>query len=149
MEPLPSPVPPTVEKSAPVVTPEAPGRARPPAMFGNAKWMHVDGTRVRETDGFLQLTDSEVRVLDDRGRSVLARATFGSVSEVHYSSGKRPSWRKELGPAPSESAFDSTMRTFHYLAFQGPSQFLLVRVDKDDLTRLREELRRRAGLLVQ
>ena len=106
--PLPSPVPPTVEKSEPVAQPEAPKPALPPAMFGNAKWMQIDGSRVRENGGFLQITDSEVRLLDERGRGVLARATFGSISEVHYSSGKRPSWRKDLGPVPTESAFDST-----------------------------------------
>ena len=146
--PLPSPVPPLVERSEPVAQPEAPKPALPPAMFGNAKWMQIDGSRVRENGGFLQITESEVRLLDERGRGVLARATFGSISEVHYSSGKRPSWRKDLGPVPTESAFDSTMRTFHYVAFQGPSQFLLVRVDKDDVSRLREELRKRAGLLL-
>ena len=118
-------------------------------MFGNAKWMQVEGTRVRENGGFLQITDTEVRVLDDRGRTVLARAVFESISEVHYSSGKRPAWRKDLGPVPVESAFDTTVRTFHYLAFQGPQHFLLVRVDRDDLPRLRDELKKRSGLLVQ
>ena len=151
VEPVPSPVPPTV--IVPQLKPASPEVAKPasapPAMFGAAKWMRVDGSKVSEVGGYLQLTDDDVRVLDDRARGTLSRMPYSAVTVVAYSSGKRPAWHKEIGPVPTESAFDSTVRTFHYLAFQGASQFLLVRVDKDDLPRLRDELKKRANLVVE
>ena len=151
LEPLPSPVPPTM--ITPQLTPASPEvqakpATAPPVVFGDAKWMRVDGTRVRETTVFLQFTDADVRLLDARARDTLLRIPFSAIAHVTYSSGKRPLWRKDTGPVPTEAAFDSTVRTFHYLAFQGASQFVLVRVDKDDLPRVRDELKKRANLAV-
>jgi hypothetical protein len=151
LEPVPSPVPPVI--ITPPLKPASPKVAPPPAvapaMFGDAKWMRVEGSRVREVDALLQLTGTDVRVLDERGRSPLVSVPFTAISHVTYSSGKRPVWRKEVGPVPTESVFDSTVRTYHYLAFQGGSHFVLVRVDRDDLPRLREELQKRANLTVE
>jgi serine/threonine-protein kinase len=151
-EPLVSPVPPTVVTPQLQVPPPAPPPLKPvlpPAMFGDAKWMRVEGSRVREADALLQVTDEEVRILDGRGRATLARIPYTSVSHVVYSSGKRPTWLKGIGPAPSESLFESTVRTYHYLAFQGASQFVVVRIDRDHLPRIREELQKRAELNVE
>jgi hypothetical protein len=150
LEPVLIPVPPTiVTPELKPESPEPPKAVVPPAMFGDAKWMRVEGSRVREVNAVLQVTDTEVRVLDSRGRGPLARVPLPAISHVTYSSGKRPSWRKGVGPVPAESAFDSTMRTFHYVAFQGASHFVLVRVDRDDLPRLRDELKKRANLDVE
>ncbi len=137
VDPLPAPVAPEPEPLRPVL---------PPAMFGNVKWMRVDGSRIREIDVFLQLDAGELRLLDRRTRSTLGTIPFAQVSSALYSQGKRPQWRTDLGPAPASTSFDDTVRTFHYVAFQGPSQFLLVRVDRTDLTRLRDELRKRSSI---
>jgi hypothetical protein len=151
-EPVPSPVPPTVvtpQLQVPAPAPPPLKPVLPPAMFGDAKWMRIEGSRVRETDAFLQVTDEDVRILDARARSTLLRIPYTAVTHVVYSSGKRPAWRTDVGQAPPDSVFDSTVRTYHYLAFQGASRFVLVRIDRDDLARLREELQKRADLTIE
>lgn len=139
VDPVPPPVAPEPQPLRPVL---------PPAMFGNVKWMRVEGTRIREVDVFMQVTDAEIRLMDRRTRATLASATYQQLSSAMYSQGKRPRWRPDLGPAPATTAFDDTVRTFHYVAFQGASQFLLTRVDRDDLTRLRDEIQKRSSLTI-
>lgn len=140
VDPVPVPVAPEPQPLRPVL---------PPAMFGNVKWMRVEGSRIREVDVFMQVTDSEIRLLDRRSRSQLAVATYPQLTAATYSQGKRPRWRADLGPAPASTAFDDTVRTFHYVAFQGPSQFLLTRVNRDDLARLRDEVQKRSSLTIE
>lgn len=134
---------------APLPPPEVPAPPRPslpPAMFGGVKWMQVQGARFREVDAYLQVTDSGIRVLDRRSRTSLASASFGELTAAVYSQGKRPQWRRDVGPAPEESAFNETLRSYHYVAFQGRGQFVLARVDRGDLARLRDELQKRSSL---
>jgi serine/threonine-protein kinase len=146
-EPVPEPaVMPLPPPTAPPPPLEPVRPALPPALFGKAKWMRVEGTRMREVDVFLRVSDRDLSLLDRRGRDVLLTVPLGDLSVALYSQGKRATWRADLGPAPPATAFDETLRTFHYVAFQGASRFLLVRVDRDDLARLREELGKRSSL---
>jgi hypothetical protein len=115
-------------------------------MFGSVKWMRVEGTRIREVDVFMQVTDTGIRLMDRRTRAVLAEVTYPQLSSAMYSQGKRARWRADLGPAPAATAFDDTVRTFHYVAFQGASQFVLTRIDRGDLARLRDEIQKRSSL---
>jgi serine/threonine protein kinase len=134
-------------RPAPVAPEPAPLRpVLPPATFGSVKWMRVEGSRIREVDVFMQVTDEEIRLFDRRSRAMVASAAYPQISSALYSQGKRPRWRVDLGPAPAATAFDDTVRTFHYVAFQGPSQFLLTRIDRGDLARLREELQKRSSI---
>lgn len=151
--PKPSPVttqePAVIPIPAPAVPPPPlePARpALPPVRFDDAKWMRVEGTRMREVDILLQVSDDGLRLLDRRTRGVLLTVPFSELSVAQYSQGKRARWRSDLGPAPAATVFDDTVRTFHYVAFQGGSRFVLVRVDRDDLTRLRDELQKRSSL---
>jgi hypothetical protein len=120
--------------------------ALPPVRFNDAKWMRVEGTRMREVDVLLQVSDDGLRLLDRRTRDVLLTVPFSDLSVAQYSQGKRASWRPNVGPAPPTTVFDDTMRTFHYVAFQGGSRFVLVRVDRDDVARLRDEVQKRSSL---
>jgi hypothetical protein len=152
---LPTPVAPVAIPEAPPAPglPEAPApgatkAATPPAMFGGVKWFRPDGSKVREVDVFMQITDNEVRLLDRRAQRATS-VPYSVLTHAVHSQGKRPRWRTNVGPQPFTAGFDETMRTFHYVAFQGPSQFLLVRIDRDDLPRLRQELQSRASLTLE
>ena len=136
--------------------PPAPAKARkapaaavvaPPLVF-DAKALVPDGSKQKERDAKLLLSDGKITVTADN--KVLWNAVpYGAVETVSYSNSKQPLWNSPDGPAPvlkvGGGAFGFMKGGRHWVSLRTPDSVVVLRVEAEQVRPLLTAFEERTG----
>jgi len=148
-EPAPAPVAPSAAEPAP-----------PPAVasrgaetFSKVKMLQQAGEKVREVDVVLELGADRLVVRGEGGVGVVKTISYQSIAAATYSQSKHPRWKEGIGAAVAVGVFATPIfflkGTKHWLTVQSASDFLVLRLDKNNYRLILPALEARSGKPVE
>jgi eukaryotic-like serine/threonine-protein kinase len=148
------PVPSEVSDTPPIVAPEPrPAVEHPLLKFSEVRVLVADGSKTKEQDVSLTLESGGIVVRNGKGDQVLKALPYQEVLSATYSESKRPHWNATPGVAGVPSAFGGSgslfQRSRHWLTLQSKDDFLILRLEKDNLPAILPAIESRTGAHVQ
>jgi hypothetical protein len=130
---------------APPAEPEA------PITFNDVKMLVVDGSKSREASGRLTFREGKVTFLPEKGHD--RSFPYRSLVSATYSQSKHPRWKEGLGVAVAVGVFSAPIffmkSTRHWLTLQSGDDFMVLRLDKNNVNLVLPALESRTGLKVE
>jgi len=142
------------------VAPSAAEPAPPPAVasrgaetFSKVKMLQQAGEKVREVDVVLELGADRLVVRGEGGVGVVKTISYQSIAAATYSQSKHPRWKEGIGAAVAVGVFATPIfflkGTKHWLTVQSASDFLVLRLDKNNYRLILPALEARSGKPVE
>ena len=121
--------------------------------FSDVRVLVADGAKSKEQDASLSLESGGIVVRDGKGDQLVKALQYKSVLSATYSESKRPQWKAAAGVAGVPSAFGGSGsllgRARHWITLQSKDDFLILRVEKENLPKLLPAIESRTGVHVQ
>ncbi len=113
----------------------------------------ADGSKTKEQDASLNLESGGIVVRNGKGDQVLKALPYQEVLSATYSESKRPHWKAAAGVAGVPSAFGGSgsllQRSRHWLTLQSKDDFLILRLEKDNLAAILPAIESRTSVSVE
>jgi hypothetical protein len=141
---------PSVVAPAPAPVPTAPLST---LSFPDVKALVPDGAKTKEADVWLDLDGSGV-VVRRADRSVVKTVPYGAILSATYTEAKNPRWSTADGLAAVPPAYGNRGSSFlsrsrNWLTLQSKDDFIIVRLERDNVSRVLEAVESRAKVKVQ
>jgi hypothetical protein len=112
-----------------------------------------DGAKTKEADVWLDLDGTAV-VVRRADRSVVKSVPYSAILSATFTESKNPRWSTADGLAPVPPAYGNRGSSFlsrarNWLALQSKDDFIIVRLEKDNVPRVLEALESRTRVKVQ
>lgn len=126
--------------------------AREPIEFGDIALLIVEGNKSRERDGILRLEAAGLSILDKKSHAVLRTMSYSTIGSATYSQSRHPRWKTASAGVALGGVFAVPLffmkGTKHWLSLEGSSEFIVLRLDKDNFQSIVPEIQVRTGLTV-
>ena len=121
--------------------------------FSEVRVLVADGSKSKEQDVSLNLESGGIVVRDGKGDQIVKALPYQSVLSATYSESKRPQWKAAAGVAGVPSAFGGSGsllgRSRHWLVLQSKDDFLILRLEKENVAKVLPAIESRTGVHVQ
>jgi hypothetical protein len=151
----PTPAPAPAPAAAPVAArPEPAAPEGPPLSFTKVKMTVPGSDGLKDYDVRMTLANGQVSAVSAKTPSISKSIPYRSIVSATYSESKNPRWKEAVGGAAALAGLPSMSVSFlkstkHWLTLQAKDDYILLQLDKDDVTSVLLALQSRTGISVE